>query len=148
VSVAATGHERTATASRLGCALVVALVVVGLGWTLVSAGRGHTAISRLNATARVERAQQAFSLDTCVQAAIRKRVPDGAPVWVVPGGNLYWSYSLGPMSAPDHQVVSRPRPGAYSLRVVPAVPAAGEGVVCTAPSREGDADVMLEVRRL
>ena len=83
-----------------------------------------------------------------MQAAIRERVPSGAAVWVVPQGDFYWRYSLGPMSTPNHEVLAKPRSGAYALRVIGEQPGYKNDAHCPGDPGTHYRAIILLVRRL
>lgn len=114
----------------LRVALMVVLVVVGLGWAALSAVLGQTQIAVNSAPPAVAVARARYAWDTCIQSALKRGLPPGVPVYVVPRGRVYWQASLGPMSAPSHKVLADPEPGAYSLQVVDDGPNVKGGIHC------------------
>jgi len=121
--------DRSAEQS-LRVALMVVLVVVGLGWVALSAVLGQIQIAVNSAPPAVRLARARYAWDTCVQSAIEHGVPRGAPVYVLPKGRVYWQASLGPMAAPTHKVLAAPEPGAYSLRIINDTPDVKGGIHC------------------
>lgn len=115
--------------------LMVVLVVVGLGWAALSAVLGQTEIAVNSAPSAVAVARARYAWDTCIQSALARGLPPGVPVYVVPKGRVYWQATLGPMSAPNHKVLTEPEPGAYSLEVVDDGPNVKGGIHC--PGKPG-----------
>lgn len=114
---------------------------------LFAAVRGGAAIADGSAPGAVSTARARFAWDLCVQQGIQRHVPAGAPVWVVPKGKVYWQVSLGPMSAPDHKVLTAPRPGAYSLRVIADQPGYPGDTHCAGHPGTRYGAIILVVRR-
>jgi hypothetical protein len=115
--------------------LMVVLVVVGLGWAALSAVLGQTEIAVNSAPSAVAVARARYAWDTCIQSALARGLPPGVPVYVVPKGRVYWQATLGPMSAPNHKVLTEPEPGAYSVEVVDDGPNVKGGIHC--PGKPG-----------
>ena len=120
--------------------LASVLVVIGLGWSLFASYRGAESVRRLRSPGYVAHGQRALDHDVCVGRAIKRLVPAGSAVWAVPDPDYFWSFSLGPMSTPEHRVVSTPSRGTYALQVFTVGQRHGPGVRC--------GDVVLVVRKL
>ncbi len=115
---------------------------------VVAALQGGSVIARGTSSREVSIARARLAWDLCVQDAIRERVPSGASVWVVPKGDFYWQYSLGPMSTPNHEVLTRPRSGAYSLRVIREQPGYESDAHCAGHPGTHYGAIIVLVRRL
>ena len=115
--------------------LAVVVLLAALAWGVLGALQGVQKITQGSTAAAVQTARERFAWDTCIAAAIRTAVPDRVSVWIPQSGKVYWWSSLGPMSAPEHEVLTDPEVGAYSLRVTNDVPGAPRGIHC--PGRLG-----------
>src|SRR5215211_3365009 len=97
----------------------IGLVVLGFGALLIVGVRGVGEIAHQGRDTQVSRGRTNLRLDECVEAALKREVPRGAPVFPWRAQSpTWWSFAVGPMSAPDHPTVKHAQPGAYAVRVV------------------------------